>query len=173
MANFDLNKFYKKSSDIKSPVDSRIQINKAQTDRQIWGDILLDLDFKQIKQRPLNAKQSTLDIKRIINEESVITSLRNIFNTYSCSRMLNPEMSFQLKQYLFEPLTQTKAWFLGYDICTKLTMYQPRVKISGVSVSANPDEACYVLRLSILIPQINKNVSLKSILKQDGFTILG
>ena len=29
-------------------------------------------------------------------------------------------MDFEVSQYLFEPLSTSKAWFLGYDICTML-----------------------------------------------------
>ena len=116
MANINLNNYFRKSGDIKSPVDSRIQLNKAQTDNEKWGDLRLDLQVNEIKERPLNAKESTHDIQKIVNEESVITALRNIFNTYTGSRLLNPEMKFDLGMYLFEPLSASKAWFLGYDI---------------------------------------------------------
>lgn len=117
MANINLNNYFRKASDIKSPIDSKIQLNKAETDKEYWGDVRLDLNVNEIKERPLNAKESTRDLQRIINEESVIVAVRNIFNTHLGSRLLNPDMAFEIKQYLFEPLTQAKAWFLGYDIC--------------------------------------------------------
>lgn len=127
MANINLNNYFRKASDIKSPIDSRIQLNKAVTDKEYWGDVRLDLDVNEIKERPLNAKESTRDLQKIVNEESVIVALRNIFNTHVGSRLLNPDMAFEIKQYLFEPLTEAKAWFLGYDICQVLPMYEPRV----------------------------------------------
>lgn len=117
MANINLNNYFRKTSDIKSPVDSKIQLNVTQTEKEYYGDIKLDFETNELKERPLNAKESTRDLKRIVNEESVLTALRNIFNTYKGSRLLNPDMAFEIKQYLFEPLTQAKAWFLGYDIC--------------------------------------------------------
>lgn len=129
MANINLNNYFRKASDIKSPIDSRIQLNKAVTDKEYWGDVRLDLDVNEIKERPLNAKESTRDLQKIVNEESVIVALRNIFNTHVGSRLLNPDMAFEIKQYLFEPLTEAKAWFLGYDICQVLPMYEPRVQI--------------------------------------------
>lgn len=129
MANINLNNYFRKASDIKSPIDSRIQLNKAVTDKEYWGDVRLDLNVNEIKERPLNAKESTRDLQKIVNEESVIVALRNIFNTHVGSRLLNPDMAFEIKQYLFEPLTEAKAWFLGYDICQVLPMYEPRVQI--------------------------------------------
>ena len=127
MANINLNNYFRKTTDVKSKVDSSIKLNKAETDKEVYGDLLLDLDVNETKERPLNAKENTKDLKRLVNEESVIVALRNIFNTYKGSRLLNPEVAFEIKQYLFEPLTQAKAWFLGYDICTTLPLYEPRV----------------------------------------------
>ena len=115
----------------------------------------LDLKFNELKERPLNAKDSTKDIQRTINEESVIVALRNIFNTRKCSRMLNPEMEFDISQYLFEPLSTTKGWFLGYDICTRLTIYEPRVKVDNVSVTAYINEGYYYIELTLSFPDIS------------------
>ena len=173
MANINLNNYFRKSTDIKSPVDSKIQLNKAQTDKEYYGDIRLDLDISELKERPLNAKESTRDLQRTVNEESVLVALRNIFNTYKGSRLLNPEVAFELKQYLFEPLTIAKAWFLGYDICQTLPLYEPRVKIESVVVNINPDYGCYSIRLSVAIPSLDKTVDINSILSKDGYTILG
>lgn len=174
MANINLNNYFRKTSDIKSPVDSRIQLNKAETNKEVWGDLRLDLKFNEIKERPLNAKESTKDLQRIVNEQSIITSLRNIFNTYQGSRLLNPQMKFQIKQYLFQPLTQTKAWFLGYDIYKSLPKYEPRVKINGISVIPNNSMGYYTIKLNISIPSISgESFDIKSILSQDGYSILG
>ena len=174
MANINLNNYFRKSTDIKSPVDSRIILNKAQTDKEYWGDIRLDLKFNEIKERPLNAKESTKDLQRIVNEESVVTALRNIFNTYEGSRLLNPQMKFEIKQYLFQPLTTTKAWFLGYDIYQMLPQYQPRIKLTGVSVIPYPSKGFYQINLSITIPGVSgSNFKISSILSSQGYSILG
>lgn len=169
MANINLNNYFRKPSDIKSPVDSRIQLNKAETDKEVWGDLRLDLKCNEIKERPLNAKESTKDLQRIVNEESVITSLRNIFNTYGCSRLLNPEMKFELSSYLFEPLTNAKAWFLGYDIYQMLPKYQPRIRIQNVIITPDFNNDCYIIELTVLIPSIsNEEVKFSSVLSAQG-----
>jgi phage baseplate assembly protein W len=38
-------------------------------------------------------------------------------------------MSFNLGSYIFEPLTQSKAWFIGYEIYQQLPQHEPRVRI--------------------------------------------
>ena len=173
MANINLNNYFRKSTNTKSNVDSRIKLNKSTKAKEYYGDILFDLDTNELKERPLNAKESTRDLKRIVNEESVITALRNIFNTHHGSRLLNPEVAFDIKQYLFEPLTQTKAWFLGYDICQTLPIYEPRVTIDGVVVDVHANEGCYTIQLSVRIPSLNKSIKISSILSQEGYSILG
>lgn len=173
MANINLNNYFRKSTNLSSPVDSKIRLNKNITDKEYYGDILLDLGISEIKERQLNAEVSNYDLKRIVNEESVITALRNVFNTQAYSRLLNPEMAFEIKQYLFEPLTAAKAWFLGYDICQTLPLYEPRVTISSITIDVNPNEHCYKIKLSVFIPSLNKDIDIKSILNKDGYVILG
>lgn len=139
MANINLNNYFRKTTDIKSPVDSRIKLNKVDTDKKFWGDLRFDLKFNELKERPLNAMDSNKDVQRTINEESVLVALRNIFNTRENSRLLNPEMNFEVGHYLFEPLTTSKAWFLGYDICTVLPKYEPRIVVNSVNVIAHTE----------------------------------
>jgi phage baseplate assembly protein W len=122
------------------------------------------LDIKEVKARSFNAKESNKDLQRIINEESVIASLRNIFNTSACSRLLNPEMNFEIKKYLFEPITQYKAWFIGYDIHTQLPVYEPRIRVNHVKVSASIEQNCYYIELSVSIPTLQEDLNLSSVL---------
>jgi phage baseplate assembly protein W len=173
MANINLNNYFRKSTDKVSPVDSKIILNKGETNKEKWGDLKLDLTFNELKERALNAKENTKDLQRTVNEESVITALRNIFNTKKCSRLLNPEMEFQIGSYLFEPLSLNDAWFLGYDICMQLPMYEPRIKINNVDITANIDEAVYIIELSVGIPSVSgSDFKISSILSQDGYEIM-
>ena len=54
MANIDLSRIYKQARDKVSPVDSHIILNKAETDNEIYSDLKLDLEFNELKERPLN-----------------------------------------------------------------------------------------------------------------------
>ena len=173
MANINLNNYFRKSTDIKSPVDSRIQLNKAETEKDYWGDLRLDLKFNEIKERPLNAKQSTKDLQRTVNEQSVIVALKNIFNTHECSRLLNPQMKFELGTYLFQPLSHTKAWFLGYDIYQILSKYDPRIRIQSVQITPNFEKNCYIISLVVLVPSItDQQIKISSVLSSQGYSIL-
>lgn len=173
MANINLEKYFKKSTDIISSVDSKIIIDKKQTDVEFYGDLKLDLQFNEIKEKALNAKESNKDLQKIVNEESVITALKNIFNTRSCSRLLNPEINIGLEEYLFEPINPIKGWFLGYDIMMTLPQYEPRVKIDNIQIVSYVNEGYYSIKLSISIPNLSdKKVTVNSIFSSDGFQII-
>lgn len=170
MANIDLRTVYKQARDKKSPVDSHIVLNKLETDNEIYSDLKLDLEFNEIKERPLNAKESTRDLIKITNLEAVKNSLKNILNTCTNSRLLNPELDFNLKSYLFERLNTNVAYFIGYEICTKITLYEPRVTIENIDIQIDYDNACYIVSLSFAVPSLNERLTLDSVLSTSGFT---
>lgn len=172
MANINLGKYYKKSTDTVSLVDSRITLNKSETNTRLYGDIKLDLEFEETKNRSLHAGITDRDLQLIYNEESVLTSLKNIFKTFKGSRILNPDMEFDLSQYLFEPLTRAKAFFLGYDLMSLIPRYEPRVVVNNVDVTAHPQDGCYRINLSVTLKDFNKDIDMKCIFDEDSFSIL-
>lgn len=172
MANINLGNYFRKSTDMSSPVDSKIILNKVETDKKYYGDLKIDLEFEEIKQKSLNADISNKDLQLIYNEESIIASLKNIFRTYSGSRLLNPEMDFDLSQYLFEPLTQTKAFFLGYDLMQMIPKYEPRIRVSSINVVVHTEEDCYEIGMVIEIPHLSKSFDMKCIFNEEMFSIM-
>lgn len=170
MANIDLNSLFKKQQLITSEVDTNIEFNQPQKVNELYSDFKLDLALNENKTPILNGDTTSNDIIKIVNEESVLNSLKNILNTKFYSRLLNPEMNFDLRSYLFEELTEAKAFFIGYDIIHLLPAYEPRAKITNVKVTAYYSSDAYVIDLSISIPSIKKDVKLSSILTGDGFT---
>lgn len=168
MANVDLRNVYKQTRDKTSPVDSHIKLNKLETDNEIYSDLKLDLEFNEIKERPLNAKESTKDLLKVTNIDAVKTSLKNILNTSLYSRLLNPDLDFNLKKYLFERINSNIAYFIGYEICTKITVFEPRVVIDNVNIQLDYDNACYIITLEFKIPSLNQTLSLESVLSRGG-----
>ena len=43
MANINLNNYFRKTTNTKSPVDSKIQLNKKEVEKEFYGDLRLDL----------------------------------------------------------------------------------------------------------------------------------
>lgn len=169
MANIDLNKLFAKRFDLSSPVDSEINLNQTPKQDILFSDFKLDLSTNQFKSDSINSEKTQNDLTVIINEESILNSLRNIICTKYCSRLLNPEINFDLRTYLFDELTESKAYFIGYDICTYLPMHEPRINIRKVKVTVYYDSDAYVIDLQIYVPAIDKNIKLSSILNSEGF----
>ena len=169
MANIDLNKLFTKQYTTTSLVDSEIGLNRPVKNNILFSDVKLDLESTQFLHDSLNSKKTNNDIGKIVNEESILNSLRNIMSTKFFSRLLNPEMNFDLRSYLFENLTEANAYFIGYDIYSQLPIYEPRILIKNIHVTAYYKQDAYGINLEIYIPSINKNVKLSSILNSDGF----
>ena len=170
MANINLNKLFRTPQQITSEVDSNIKFNQPQEVKELYSDYKLDLSFYENKTNLLNSEETSIDVEKIINEEAVLNSLKNILNTKFYSRLLDPEMNFDLRSYLFEDLTEAKAFFIGYDLVHLLRIYEPRVNITNVDVKAYYQADAYVIDLYISIPAIKKDVKLSSVLNGDGFT---
>ena len=67
-------------------------------------------------------------------------------------------MEFDLSQYLFEPLTRAKAFFLGYDLMSLIPRYEPRVAVNNVDVTAHPQDGCYRINLNVTLKDFNKAI---------------
>ena len=170
MANIDLRNIYRQSRDKVSPVDSHIILNKAETDSELYSDLKLDLELEEIKERPLHAKESTKDLLKITNLEAVRTSLQNILNTTANSRLLNPDLDFNLSKYLFERLNGNIAYFIGYELCTRISMYEPRVSIEHVNIELDFDNTAYNVSLAVKVPSLNTVLSLSAVLNSEGYS---
>jgi phage baseplate assembly protein W len=169
MANINLNNLFTKNYKTGSKVDSDINLNKEQGKHIIYSDCKFDLTPQVNYGKSINSAKTENDLCKIVNEESILNSLRNIMLTKFHSRLLNPEMNFDLRSYLFEELTEAKAFFIGYDISTKLPIYEPRIIVGDVKVVAYYNYDTYVIDLTIYIPSIDKTIKLSSILNSDGF----
>lgn len=170
MANIDLNKLFTKKFATTSLVDSNINLNKPVKNDVLYSDVKLDLVPEKFYGESINSQKTHNDLATIVNEESIINSLKNIMSTRFNSRLLNPEMNFDLRSYLFENLSESKAYFIGYDISLYLPVYEPRIIVDSINVTANYAEDTYIIDLSIFVPELSKNIKLSSILNSDGIS---
>lgn len=172
MANIDLNTLFSKRTITTSPVDSDIQLNKPINGDIEYSDIKLDLDLEKnecYNNQNANSLKVSKDFKKIINEESILTSLKNILMTTYNSRLLNPEINFDLRKYLFNNLSETKAYFMGREICDIIPIYEPRVSVDNVHITVYYNHDTYGISINLSIPSTQKNIKLNAILNGDGF----
>lgn len=134
MANINLNNYYRPRRESLSAVDNKIRVGVDKSEEKIYSDLLFDLKVGEIVERPINASQNDRDLVNLVDEASVLNALHNVLSTRVCSRLLNPEAEVNLETFLFEPITEHKAHFIGQTLYNMIPAYEPRVSIDSVHV---------------------------------------
>lgn len=93
----------------------------------------VDLDFSFLK-HPV-----TDDVSKKINEAAIVASVKNLVMTKKYERPFHPELSSQVHDMLFEPLTDATAATLKRTIYYVISNFEPRVEILLIDVSDVPD----------------------------------
>jgi phage baseplate assembly protein W len=139
----------------------------------LYKDVMFDLTPSFTNNVELYKDEEQKDLKAIYNAGAVINSIKNILTTSPGEKILNPLFGVDLRDYLFEPVTETRAFFIGTDLYNGLTTQEPRITIERVDIVAVPDESQYEISLSITIPSLNiNNVTLRGVLNNDGYTFI-
>lgn len=172
MPNIDLSNIYRRPSEKRSQVDSEIKLNYQEEEDEVYSDLKLDLEFESITERPLNADENRKDLVKITNKDSVVNSVKNILSTTANSRLLNPNLSISLQDYLFDVLTIPKAYSIVYEIRNKLSLLEPRVTVRNVTVTLDFGNDAYIISLEIYIPDLREVVALSTLLSADGVSWL-
>ena len=129
--------------------------------KKLYSD--LHLDFTNPVQR---------DIVADYDETAVKNSLVNLFNTLPGQNLLNPIYGLNLLQYVFEPASDINAQRIGETILKGISTYEPRVTVTNIHVNVNIDEQLYTVTLSIVIPQLNKTITIPGMLNKEGYSLL-
>lgn len=173
MANIKFNNLTK----ILNSNNLKQSLNEKAIDQHLYRDLKLDItDINTngvITNNPIESDISAKDIEISYDEEAVLNSVRNWFQTTKCSRLLNPELALDLRRYLFEGANEYTAYFLGMDIMKILPFYEPRVKVDNCKIGVNEDEGFFIIDLALSIPSLNnKQINLKELLDSSGYTTL-
>jgi len=137
----------------------------------LYKDLGFDLVIDYTNNPEFHKTNEIADLKPIYDASSVINAIKNILTTSPGEKLLNPTFGVDLRNYLFEPITETRAFFLGTDLYNGLTTQESRILIDSMDVVAIPDESTYEITLRISIPSLNiSGVNLKGALNIDGYT---
>lgn len=176
MANINLSTLAKSFNDKTAKNISDLS-NLERTVNTIYKDIKFDLtdtnDSGIFLDNSINSDLSVKDIEVSVNENAIYNSIKNWFRTTECSRLLNPELKFDLRSYLFEGINQYTAYFLGLELMQRLPFYEPRVKVEDCIITLDYDHDAYIIEMKLTIPSLNnKTINLKEILSSTGYTTL-
>lgn len=101
--------------------------------KEIYSDFRANFDVHPVKQ----------DLVRLVNEDAVARSIRNILLTNVYERRRNPGFGAGLAAYLFENISKTTESNIKKAIEDAITNYEPRASLVHVHVSALPDKNAY------------------------------
>jgi phage baseplate assembly protein W len=138
-----------------------------------YEDLHLDIRKKYLIKENLRQYPEINDIVLDYDYSAIKNSIKNIFNTMPGEKILNPDFGLNLKQFLFDPITNTRASDIASIISTKLEKYEPRVKITFLSVVPVPENNQYDIQIVISLPTLNQtNVSFIGALNNAGFSYI-
>lgn len=149
------------------------QTENALLNGYLYKDIEFDLIPSYTDNGELFKSDEKIDLKPIYDTKSVLTALKNILTTSPGEKLLNPTFGLDLRDYLFEPVTEVRGYFLGEDILTGLPSQDSRIQLNEVRIIVNPEDQEYQINLNISIPSLNVyDLSLNGLLNNDGYTFV-
>jgi phage baseplate assembly protein W len=148
-------------------------VERSIRDGYLYKDIDLDLTLGYTSNKELFASKEKADLKPLYDVNAVLNSLKNIFMTSPGEKLLNPLFGLDLRDYLFESVSETKGYFLADEILTKLPLQDDRVVINFIDVVVKPDDHEYIINLDLGIPTLDvTSISLKGVLNNNGYVPL-
>jgi hypothetical protein len=103
--------------------------------------------------RNLETVPGRTDVSRVINENSVKESIKNLVLTDRGERLMQPNIGCDIRGSLFENIDANTILILEQNIKTTLRTYEPRCVVQGVEIQANTDTND--LRVKIVFNTIN------------------
>jgi phage baseplate assembly protein W len=94
----------------------------------------------------------TKDLTRLVNEEAVKRSIKNILLTNHYERPFRPKFGANIRKYLFENITPITLRSMKSDIQLAIENFEPRANIIDIVVSAasNPNEVDITVTFSTI-----------------------
>lgn len=151
----------------------RSDVEAAVARGYLYKDINFDLSLNFLKGREMTSTRNTKDLNQLYDKDAIITSLTNLLTTSPGEKLLNPTFGLDFRDYLFEIVSETKAFFLAQTIFEGITSQEPRISVDFVEVIAVIDEMEYIINLELSIPELEiYKISLKGYLNLDGYIFI-
>ncbi len=95
------------------------------------------------------------DIKDHTDLAAIYESLANILTYRRGERILNTEFGLNLRDYLYEPISDTTAESIGMSLINSIKKYEQRITISNIDVIPIYDENQYNVSIYFSCKKIN------------------
>lgn len=139
-----------------------------------YADLKLDLDLNShYPSTPVGVGKNPIDFRLSYDENAILNSIKNIFNTKKGQKILNPTFGLDLEVFLFDNISKENADIIGKTIYEELPIHEPRITVDSVNVIARPDDNEYEISISIIIPSLdNRAVTSTGILTEGTFNYI-
>jgi len=108
----------------------------------------------------------TGDLARIIDEEAVKESLKNLLLTDRGERLFQPEVGSDIRATLFENNTPATLTILKEQVIDTINTYEPRVTLIDVAVTSDYDDNKVYIKVSFYIRNRETPISLTVFLER-------
>lgn len=108
--------------------------------------------------------QTDGDILRDTEEDAVLNSLLNIFQTIQGSRRMLPDFAVGIYNLLFEPMDRETANRLGNEILYAIEKWDDRVIMDEIKIKPEYDQNLYIVTLKYYIRGLRDQKKLDYIL---------
>ena len=131
--------------------------NKSKkTVRSFYKD--LDLDFTR--------NVVTNDVVKIEDVNAVKRSVKNLIQTNHYERPFHPELGCGIRELLFENFTPLTGIFIKRKVEEVITNYEPRARLSQVTVNEQPDRNGIQVTVYFYVMSIPEPVSVTTLLQR-------
>jgi phage baseplate assembly protein W len=131
--------------------------NKSKkTVRSFYKD--LDLDFTR--------NVVTNDVVKIEDVNAVKRSVKNLIQTNHYERPFHPELGCGIRELLFENFTPLTGIFIRRKVEEVITNYEPRARLSQVTVNEQPDRNGIEVTVYFYVMNIPEPVSVTTLLQR-------
>jgi hypothetical protein len=117
-----------------------------------FSDLHLDLQINQLVTNEAAKKVQQQDIVADYDLGAIRNSIINIFLTSPGDKLLNPVFGIDLRDYLFEGVTDTIALSIYNDIYNNITRFEPRITLNNLQVIPDYNNHQYTINMSIGVP---------------------
>jgi phage baseplate assembly protein W len=89
----------------------------------------------------------TNDLISITNETAIARSIRNLVFTLRGERFFQNNLGCNVSQSLFEMISDSTTSSIRDEIEVTINNYEPRVKLTSVEVTPDPDNHSYMVKI--------------------------
>tara|TARA_B100001564_G_C20024964_1_gene396324 strand:- start:58 stop:483 length:426 start_codon:yes stop_codon:yes gene_type:complete len=130
--------------------------NKSKKSVRTFKD--LDLDFTR--------NIVTNDVVKIEDVNAVKRSVKNLIQTNYYERPFHPELGCGIRELLFENFTPLTGIFIKRKVEEVITNYEPRARLSQVTVNEQPDRNAIGVTVYFYVMNIPEQVSVTTLLQR-------